>query len=341
MKKWEEKYANIKSGKLKTRINELQDKLDKKSITREEYKELEKSKRIEENVSKIENVLEYKAKLDMQLQELKDEESRRMTLEESRKEEKFLESELKGLKLRKDAIESKLRGKNISDREKATLQAELGDIKDKINKNQEAFSKNWKTRESAENSKGKLADISTEEITAKKMNISTKISKCNMICGRLVAGDAWELIDMKLEQWQDRKLTAKKGMADKLREASEANRSEKSVEKDLENEGNIGKELVEVTEFEQKHPRLAQIRNFFRKIGKNIKERFKSENDEKEVDKKEVNEKEVNEKDEFRKYIKVVAEKGMRQADKDKLETKRKDLQQRIAESQGREPGDD
>ena len=90
MKKWEEKYANIKSGELNTRINELQDKLDKKTITREEYKELEKSKRIRENVPKIENILEYKAKLDMQLQELKDEESKRKTLEESRKEEKYL-----------------------------------------------------------------------------------------------------------------------------------------------------------------------------------------------------------------------------------------------------------
>lgn len=341
MKKWEEKYANIKSGKLKTRINELQDKLEKKTITREEYKELEKSKRIEENVPKIENILEYKAKLDMQLQELKGEESKRKALEESRKEEKFLESELKGLKLRKDAIENKLKGKNISDAERTTLQAELGGIKDKISKNQEEFSKNWKKRESAENQKGKLADISTEEIIARKMNISAKISKCNMICGRLVAGDSWKLIDMKLEQWQDRKLTAKKGTANKLRDASEANKSEKSVKNDLENKENTGKELVEVTEFEQKHPRLAQLRNFFRKIGKNIKERFKSDNDEKVTDKKETDKKELNEKDEFRKYIKVVAEKGMRQADKDKLEAKRKDLQQRIAESQGREPGDD
>lgn len=336
MKKWEEKYANIKSGELNTRINELQDKLDKKTITREEYKELEKSKRIRENVPKIENILEYKAKLDMQLQELKDEESKRKALEESRKEEKFLESELKGLKLRKDAIENKLRGKNISDAERTTLQAELGNIKDKISKNQEAFSKNWEKRESAENSKGKLANTSTEEIIARKMNISAKISKCNMICGRLVAGDAWKLIDLKLEQWQDRKLTAKKGTANKLRDASEANKAEKSAGNDLKNKVNTGKELVEVTEFEQKHPRLAKIRNLFRKIGKSIKERFKSGNDEKEVDKKE-----LNEKDEFRKYIKVVAEKGMRQADKDKLEAKRKELQQRIAESQGREPGDD
>ena len=56
MRKWEEKYKELQSGKLDTRIGELQQKFDNKSITREELKEFEKAKKIKENMSKIENI---------------------------------------------------------------------------------------------------------------------------------------------------------------------------------------------------------------------------------------------------------------------------------------------
>ena len=47
------------------------------------------------------------------------------------------------------------------------------------------------------------------------------------------------------------------------------------------------------------------------------------------------------EKDDFRNYIKVVAEKGMNQADRERLEAKRKEIKQKIAETEDREPGDE
>lgn len=64
MKKWEEKYNQIKSAEFEKRLKELQTKYDSKTITKGELKELESSKRKKENVRKVDNVLEYKGKLE-------------------------------------------------------------------------------------------------------------------------------------------------------------------------------------------------------------------------------------------------------------------------------------
>lgn len=342
MKKWEEKYKEIKSAKLHIRIVKLETKLANKTITKEEYKELEKNKKIVENVSKIDNIIEYKDKLEGQLKQLKDEEARRKDIEDLGKQEKKLEEELKGLEASRASIERELKNKNISDAERVRLQTKLSDIKEKINQNQTAFSNNQMNFAIISKKQNKLSGIDMDTLNAKKTSISSKISKCNMICGKLVEGYSWDSIDMKLEQWQDRKLTAKKGTADKLKQATEVEKGENILGKDTtEKENSSQKDLVEVSEFDQKHPRLAKFKNFFKNIGKNIKEYFKQDKEDINSDEKIVEEKNKNEKDDFRNYIKVVAEKGMNQADKERLESKRKEFKQKIAETEDREPGDE
>ena len=340
MRKWEEKYKEIKSGKLHIRIGELESKLANKTITKEEYKELEKNKKIEENASKIDNILEYKAKLEGQLKEVKEEQARRKDLEDLGKQEKKLEEELKGLEASRASVERELKNKDISDDERVSLQAKLLDIKDKINQNQTNFSNNQMNFAAISKRQSKFVDMDMDTLNAKKTSISSKISKCNMICGKLVEGYSWDSIDIKLEQWQDRKFTAKKGTADKLKQATEVEKGE--LGKDItEKENSSQKDLVEVSEFDQKHPRLAKFKNFFKNIGKNIKEYFKQDKEDINSDEKSEEEKNKKEKDDFRNYIKVVAEKGMNQADKERLEAKRKEVKQKIAETKGREPGDE
>lgn len=85
----------------------------------------------------------------------------------------------------------------------------------KNEQNQEAFSKNQLTIAATSKAGGKLAELPDEELQAKRTNISTKISKCHMICGKLVEGYSWDSIDMQLEQWQDRKLTSKRKLQKK------------------------------------------------------------------------------------------------------------------------------
>lgn len=391
MRKWEEKYKELQSGKLDTRIGELQQKFDNKSITREELKEFEKAKKIKENMSKIENIAEYKEKLEGQLKELKAEQDRRKSLVDLEKEAKKLDGELSRLNFDRAVAERELKTPDLSDNKRAEIQARLASVKEKMNKNQEAFSKNQLTIAATSKAGGKLAELPDEELQAKRTNISTKISKCHMICGKLVEGYSWDSIDMQLEQWQDRKLTSKKETAEKMRQSAKEDKKEKAERPDpeakkeekapLKREG-TGKErpiatpvpeakkdekaeqkedkeeksLVEVSEFDKKHPRLAKIKNFFKRMGQSIKNTFTDkEEDLEQLDKETESEekkepvsktidpevKAKEEADDFRAYIKSVAEKGMREADKERLEAKREALKQKMAEQGPKEDKSD
>lgn len=228
---------------------------------------------------------------------------------------------------------------------------------------------------------GKLAELPEEELSGKRTNISSKISKCNMICGKLIEGYSWDSIDMKLEQWQDRKLTSKKETADKMRNAAKEDKKEKAERTSSQAREGAGRELgkgkatigrtnqedskekpeeekagplVEVSEFDRKHPRLAKIKNFFKRMGQSIKNTSTDKEDLEEIEKeaegkvekvakgkeekspisqeKTPEAKAKEEADDFRAYIKVVADKGMKQADKERLEAKKEALKQKLAE---------
>ena len=391
MRKWEEKYNELQSGKLDTRIGELQEKFAHKSITREELKEFEKAKKIKENMPKVENIVEYRKKLEGQLKELKAEQDRRKSLVDLEKEAKKLDGELSRLNVDKAVAERELKTPDLSDDKKAEIEARLAGIKEKMNKNQEAFSKNQLTIAATSKAGGKLAELPDEELQAKRTNISTKISKCHMICGKLVEGYSWDSIDMKLEQWNDRKLTSKKETAEKMRQSAKEDKKEKAERPDpeakkeekapLKREG-TGKErpiatpvpeakkdekaeqkedkeeksLVEVSEFDKKYPRLAKIKNFFKRMGQSIKNTFTDKKEDleqldKETESEEKKEpvsktidpevKAKEEADDFRAYIKSVAEKGMREADKERLEAKREALKQKMAEQGPKEDKSD
>ena len=377
MRKWEEKYKEIQSGKLDARISELQEKFNNKSITRDELKEFEKSKRIKENISKVDNVVEYKNKLEGQLKEIKAEQDRRKSLVDLDKEAKKLDGELGRLKIERAVAERELRTPDLSDDKKAKIEARLAGIKDKMIENQE----NQLTIAATSKAGGKLAELPEEELSGKRTNISSKISKCNMICGKLIEGYSWDSIDMKLEQWQDRKLTSKKETADKMRNAAKEDKKEKAERTSSQAREGAGRELgkgkatigrtnqedskekpeeekagplVEVSEFDRKHPRLAKIKNFFKRMGQSIKNTSTDKEDLEEIEKeaegkvekvakgkeekspisqeKTPEAKAKEEADDFRAYIKVVADKGMKQADKERLEAKKEALKQKLAE---------
>lgn len=342
MRKWEEKYKEIQSAEFGKKIQNLQVKFDNKTITRDEMRELESLKRQKANIQKVDNVLEYKAKLEKQLSDIKAEQERRKGLLDLKRESKNLEFELHTLKLRQASINQSLKSPNISEEDKQGLKHELTEVNAKINRNQELFSKNYTNIQNVSNIKGKLAEISSEDLANNATSISSKISKCNMICGKLIAGYSWDSIDMKLEQWKDREFKAPKGTAEKMRGAMETegkyNFSKLYNDKESpfykEKEEKEAKSLIEVSEFDQKHPRLAKIKNFFKKMGRNIKEAFVGEpdvNDNKEEEDKQVVEVKKSDKDDFREYIKSVAEKGMKEADRERLEAKKKATQEKIA----------
>lgn len=387
MRKWEEKYKEMKSGKLDKRPSELGEKFNNKTITREELKEYEKLKRIKDNISKIDNVMEYKNKLNEQLKQIKNEQDRRKKLVDLDKEAKKLESELERLNTEREVAEKKLKERDLPTDKKLEIESKLLDIKSKMDKNQENFSKNQLTMASSLKADRKISELSREQLELKKYNISSRISKCNMICARLMEGYSWDSIDIKLEKWQDKKFTSDKETSNKIRKMTEANNKEELSTKIEENHNTLNeleesdtnsklnKEILEVpaeiSEFDRKHPRFAKIKEFFKRVGYKIKDTFKIgekyaeeynvENEKKlktesnklettkqefsenkgNIQKENREEKLKNENEDFRKYIKVVAEKGVKEADKERLDAKKKIVQKKIVTNEGRELGDD
>ena len=385
MRKWEEKYNELKSGKLDTKIEELQAKEKDKTITMDELKELKKSNRLKENIAKVDNILEYKNRLANKQKELQAEQDRRQSLINLEKEATKLNRELENLNVNRTIAERRLKMKELSDEQKAQIQAELGEIKSKIAKNQENFSNNQLTIAATSKISGRLTELSDDELAGRKTKISTNISKCNMICAKLMEGYSWDSIDIKLAEWKDRKLTAKKGTAEQLREAVKedtTNQLKETVKEDTEKTENIdvakveealkqdsvkttrkvnntnitnttsieqnnnskNTSLVEVSEFDKKHPRIAKLKNFFKNIGKGLKNIFIEEDDTKkpkkekktqkvaksevvpdkdeksekmENNKKLEEEKAIEEVDNFREYIKIIAEKGITEASRE------------------------
>ena len=340
-RKWEELYEEMKDGKLDELIAKLQEKYDNKTMTREELKNLQTYKRIKENLPKVANVFEYRGKLEENLKKLKAENDRRKNLRDSTKENQKLESELANLMSERAKIEDELKKVDPKDSKKAELEGKLAEVKTKIDKNNELFSKSQETISSIPMAEMAFRNLSDDDVEARSVEISTKISKCNMICSTLLQGKSWDAIEFKLDNWRDRELKGKKSDLDKMKKATERGKTERTGEEMPDVSGTSreskeeesskdeeGKNLpVKQSEFERKHPRLAKFVNFFKNIGKKKEKTVEPEKEEEPQPKADKGE-------EFKKYIKEVAEKGMKQADKDRLEEKKAQAKAKIAEKE-------
>ena len=70
---WKIEYEKYKSADIQVKLEELKNKLNAKTITREEYDEYQKMLKIIDNLPKVDNVIEYMEKLDQDLSVLKEE----------------------------------------------------------------------------------------------------------------------------------------------------------------------------------------------------------------------------------------------------------------------------
>ena len=94
---WEIEYEKYKSTDTQVKLEELKNKLDAKTITRQEYDEYQKMLKIIDNLPKVENVIEYMEKLDQDLSVLKEEiraREEQRQIEEKRIKPENLEKEL-------------------------------------------------------------------------------------------------------------------------------------------------------------------------------------------------------------------------------------------------------
>ena len=70
---WKIEYEKYKSADIQVKLEELKNKLNAKTITREEYDEYQKMLKIIDNLPKVDNVIEYMEKLDQDLGVIKEE----------------------------------------------------------------------------------------------------------------------------------------------------------------------------------------------------------------------------------------------------------------------------
>lgn len=318
MKKWEERYDKLKNGEFDARIDELKEKHDNKSITKEEYKEYQKLLKSKENLGKIDNVLEYKEQLKEELKNLELESKLRGNAVEASEETQRLEEELGKITEEIIETENKLKDPELKEHEREALSAKRDELYARRDDNNAKYAQNQKVLEKSLNRKDELKNLSEEEIKDKETLLKSRISKCNMVAKNLLNGASWDTIDLKLDSWN--KLTNKgEKLSKKENSVNEINRTENNEMEDIFSSQEKEEEFKKLkakeekaAKFAEKHPRLAKIGNWFRKVlkkEKSLPELAAADDVVKTTENKE--EKEIDSDKDFKEYIKVVAEKGI------------------------------
>ena len=353
MNKWEDKYEKLKNGEFDARIDELKDKANNKTATKEEYKEYEKLSKSKNNLGKVENVLEYREKLKEELNELKQEVETRKDAVLANQESKKLEKEL--VKITEEIIktEKELKDPEIKEDRKDELLAKREELYGKRDENNSRYAKAQKALEGEFSREGELKNLSKKEIEDKALLLKTRMSKCNMVAKNLLNGASWDTIDLKLDNW-DKKYTKKKDVEKtKAENENSGKEGEVSAKPSLENKlGEFSEEdLISDSSAEKykknkqlmsedKHPRLTKIKNWFKKILKK-EEKMLPEPEEKGKSEKikaasalnkTEESKEQDEDKSFREYIKAVAEKGMDGVSMEEKVAKQEKAERKLAE---------
>lgn len=296
IQKWEEEYRLYNSGEKEKRFNELCDKENNKTITKEEYKELEKITKIGKNLKKVRNVISFRDELEEMQKKVEDELIAREQKDVASFTAKInkLEQELAILEQEKAKLEDKLKDESLSDEDKYKIKDELKANQVKREINNDKYLKYYMANTKNEKTKTEFAKMSEDELKSLHKKICVKLSKCNLYAKKLMqgatidsikaieAGKDWESnykLDVKKLIGDRKKLVAKEAQAEKskslrgtVKEDNTKNNIAANVEEIINEErGKHKKEIerkedlpVEISEFDQKHPRLARIVNWFK-----------------------------------------------------------------------------
>lgn len=345
-----EKYEQLKNSNLDQELKQLETKVQEKTISSEEYKKYNRILKIRQNMPKIENVLEYRDILANDLKDIEKEIEIIEKLENAKGEKGELEKNLKEMLKERDKLQKKLK-KAKKPEEKKELKESIKELDAKIDDNNNKFIENQHIINESEKIENSNA---MKELQKAKENTMTKISKCNMVVNNLINGLSWDSIEINLDKWKDRKYTANKENSRKMKVKKEARKFEQkderrpieSVKKIMKNIGqkieqysemnystDFKEEIedkddnlpVEISEFDKKHPRIAKIKNWFKKI-------FKSDKETNETIINEISsvKNEKDEREDFKKYLKEIAERGYEKVEKEHNEEKTKKAKEKF-----------
>ena len=257
--------------------------------------EVERLGKLKENLPQVERTVRFR---DAQMQRLeklnqgkKDYEA---SLQETKKlsdEAKKLEDELAKLREQEAKINEALKAPNLSDENRKKLEQAKIQNTQKQTQNHNDFSDNQKKLSLKLNNPLPKRDFDKEIQATRNM-----ISKSNFICRNLMQGKKMEEISVDLKAWKDSRFTDKSNETQAKKENSKPEGSkeeqkfaevEQGVQQQIANEEvekgteqQVAAEEVEdnkpvkVSEFDEKHPRLAKIKNFFKNAYSTVVEKI-------------------------------------------------------------------
>lgn len=363
--KWEIQFEEYQNGGLDKNLEEVKAKYNNKEIDAKQYiKEQKRIEKIKNNLSKVENLVKFRYELNDLKSMLEDELINRYgqakSIVNSKEiDKKIEESDKKNEELltRIDEIKAKLKNKNLTKNEIENLQKGLKENEKKLDANNKEFlelnaRRNNNKQSSIEQANGQqFSMLKSDDLKKEYSKVCMKLSRNNFFAKRLLKG--YDIESIKIEDknidWEAKKYTINAKQIEKIKKLKEAakeneksiDKSEKTPEKITEEtEKKIGEdvkeimkdkestELIEVSEFERKHPRLAKIAKFFSNIKNKISNKKEKNNlqKEKEVPKNKHNDfiKRLNDMNQYE--ISDVAEKGMDGIKEDRMSEAKKRL---------------
>lgn len=283
--KWEIQFEEYQNGGLDKNLEEVKAKYNNKEIDAKQYiKEQKRIEKIKNNLSKVENLVKFRYELNDLKSMLEDELINRYgqakSIVNSKEiDKKIEESDKKNEELltRIDEIKAKLKNKNLTKNEIENLQKGLKENEKKLDANNKEFlelnaRRNNNKQSSIEQANGQqFSMLKSDDLKKEYSKVCMKLSRNNFFAKRLLKG--YDIESIKIEDknidWEAKKYTINAKQIEKIKKLKEA---AKEIMKDKEST-----ELIEVSEFERKHPRLAKIAKFFSNIKNKISN--KKEND--------------------------------------------------------------
>lgn len=263
----------------------------KKKKNEEEHSEYEKMTKVKKNLVQVKNVVEYLNRLykyqerieeeidlrengDVQLGKL-DEELKKINegLRNAESTIKSLQKKLNGLK-KSDPDYTNVQ-KQIEEKEKEKTKL-LGQREENGKKYNAMYNDKMK-EDSAKNKVGEFSKLTPEQLRELHKAICMKISESHYFGKKLMNGESINDLKWNEKDFKYKKYVAKDREKDKIEQLKDAAKSDLPVKEETiseatrEEEEIEGEQLESTSEFDQKHPMLAKIKNFF-KADKEVKE---------------------------------------------------------------------
>ena len=274
---------------------------DKKNELAELKKALAKYERTEKNVDKIENILSFKKELvdkTFSLLEMKEKFSKdNSEIAKINNEITKLDEDRKKAVDRVVDIEAELKNPDIKDEDRAKLNSEKQEKLQSIQANDLKFSALSNSK--ADKTKA-LQGIDVKKVDQELLKNEQLLGKCDLIGANLVKGKNKDDITAALSNF---KFTPNKDFAAKIKAMKEMQKNRENVNREQNGENvqegrnnedifdeidrgvqesikqetpeadRSAGEVLAVSEFDKKHPRLAKIKNFFKNAYNNLKDR--------------------------------------------------------------------